>query len=206
MKRETSKRETETASETGPDLFKRTARPPFVQSKRMTDYVKMYKDAVKHYRELHPGPGKKLQKHHVWPVSLGGENKPENYVYVKKEQHRHLHTLLNLALLQSGNKDALISLDYSQMVPFKNLDISMFRNSRFVLERRGVRLSMSLDKVTELCRMLYFVPGTGNPPPKTETRWRVLTAAMFGNKCYGFRMSLELHRRKDADALRIIAA
>ena len=170
----------------------------------MADYVKMYKDAVKQYRELRPGPGKKLQKHHVWPVSLGGENKPENYVYVKREQHRHLHTLLNLALLQSGNKDALISLDYSQMVPFKDLDVSMFRNSRFVLERRGVKLSMSFDKVTELCRMLHPSPGTGNPPSKMEARWRVLAAAMFGNKCYGFRMSLKLHKRKDETVRNII--
>ena len=170
----------------------------------MADYVKMYKDAVKHYRELHPGPGKKLQKHHVWPVSLGGENRPENYVYVKKEQHRHLHTLLNLALLQSGNKDALVSLDYSQMVPFKDLDISIFRNSRFVLERLGIRLSLSIDKATELCRMLH--PVAGNPVSKKEAQWRILTAAMFGNKCYGFRMSLKLHKRKDETIRNIIEA
>lgn len=171
----------------------------------MADYLKIYMDEVKQYRELHPGPGKKLQKHHVWPVSLGGKNEDRNYVYVKRDQHRRLHTLLNLALLQTGNKDALISLDYSQMVPFKNLDVSMFRNSRFVLERRGVRLSMSLGKVTELCRMMLPVPG-GNLVPKEEAMWRVLTAAMFGNKWCGFRMSLELHRRKDAEALRTIAA
>lgn len=167
----------------------------------MKDYVRIYGDEVKRFRELNPKAGPKLQRHHVWPASLGGESRDENYVYVTKDQHRRLHTILNLALLQSGNKDALISLDYSQMAPFKNLDISMFRNARFVLERRGVKLSMSLDKVTELCRMLHPTPGTGNPPPKMEARWRVLAAAMFGNKCYGFRMSLKLHRRKDDAAV-----
>lgn len=166
----------------------------------MKDYVQIYGDAVRQFRELNPKAGPKLQRHHIWPTSLGGKNKDENYVYVTKNQHRHLHTILNLALLQSGNPGAVVTLDYSQMVPFKDLDLSVFRNSRVVMERHGVKVSMSLTKVAELCRMMHPTPGTGHPPPLNETRWRVLTAAMFGNKCYGFRMSLKLHRRKDDKA------
>lgn len=171
----------------------------------MKDYVQIYCDEVKRFRGLNPKAGPKLQRHHVWPVSLGGENRDENYVYVYKDQHRRLHTILNLALLQSGNPGAVVTLDYSQMVPFKELDLSMFRNSRIVMERRGVKVSMSLTKAAELCRMMHPTPNTGNPPALNETRWRVLIAAMFGNKCMGLRMSLKLHRRRDdamMDALR----
>lgn len=167
----------------------------------MKDYVQIYGDEVKRFRELNPKAGPKLQRHHVWPASLGGENKNENYVYVYKDQHRRLHTILNLALLQSGNPGAVVTLDYSQMVPFKELDLSVFRNSRIVMERRGVKVSMSLTKAAELCRMMHPTPHTGNPPPLNETRWRVLIAAMFGNKCMGLRMSLKLHRRKDDTAI-----
>lgn len=167
----------------------------------MADYVKIYAETVKQFRELNPKAGPKLQRHHVWPVSLGGENRDENYVYVTDKQHRHLHTILNLALLQSGNPGAVVTLDYSQMMPFKNLDLSIFRNSRIVMERRGVKVSMSLTKAAELCRMIHPTPGTGNPPPLNETRWRVLVAAMFGNKCFGLKMSLKLHRRKDDAAI-----
>ena len=167
----------------------------------MKDYVQIYGEAVRQFRELNPKAGPKLQRHHVWPTSLGGENKDENYVYVTKNQHRHLHTILNLALLQSGNPGTAMTLDYSQMVPFKDLDLSVFRNSRVVMERHGVRVSMSLTKAAEMCRMIHPAPSTGHPPSLNETRWRVLTAAMFGNKCYGFRMSLKLHRRKDDAAI-----
>lgn len=167
----------------------------------MKDYVQIYGDEVKRFRELNPKAGPKLQRHHVWPVSLGGENRDENYVYVYKDQHRRLHTILNLALLQSGNPDAVVTLDYSQMVPFRELDLSMFRNSRVVMERCGVKITMSLAKAAELCRMMHPMPYTGNLLPRAEATWRVLMAAMFGNKCMGFRMSLKLHRRKDDTAI-----
>lgn len=170
----------------------------------MANYVKMYKDAVKQYRELHPGPGKKLQKHHVWPVSLGGKNSAENYVYVKRDQHRLLHTLLNLALLQTGNKDALVSLDYSQMVPMRDLDISMFRNSRFVLSRGQSKVKLGFTKAVDLFRALHPLAPSGNPPGLNEMKWRVLVAAMFGYKYMGFRLGLELHKRKDDNIRNII--
>ena len=167
----------------------------------MKDYVQIYVDEVKRLRALNPKSGPNLQRHHVWPMSLGGENKAENYVYVTRNQHRHLHTILNLALLQSGNPDAIETLDYAQMESPGDLDLSVFRNSRVVMERHGVRVSMSLTKAAEMCRMIHPAPSTGHLPSLNETRWRVLTAAMFGNKCYGFRMSLKLHRRKDDTAI-----
>lgn len=167
----------------------------------MKDYVRIYSDEVKRFRELNPKAGPKLQRHHVWPASLGGENRDENYVYVTGDQHRRLHTILNLALLQSGNPGAVVALDYSQMAPFKELDLSVFRNSRIVMERCGVKISMSLAKAAELCRMMHPAPYTGNLLPRAEATWRVLMAAVFGNKCMGFRMSLKLHRRKDDAAI-----
>ena len=156
----------------------------------MKDYVQIYSDEVKRFRELNPKNGRKLQRHHIWPVSLGGENKDENYVYVTEKQHRYLHTIFNLALIQSGNLGMVVTLDYSQMLLFKDLDLSMFRNSRIVMEKRGIKVSMSLAKVAELCRMMY-------PLPCAEMTWRVLIAAVFGKKLVGFKMSLKLHRRKD---------
>ena len=63
----------------------------------MKDYVRIYGDEVKRFRELNPKAGPKLQRHHIWPASLGGENRDENYVYVTGNQHRRLHTILNLA-------------------------------------------------------------------------------------------------------------
>ena len=165
------------------------------------DYVRIYGEEVERFRALNPKSGPNLQRHHVWPMSLGGENKDENYVYVTKKQHRYLHGILNLALLQSGNLGAVVTLDYSQMEQPGDLDLSMFRNSRIVMEKRGGSVSMSLTKATELCRMMYPTPSTGNPPPHAEMMWRVLIAAMFGNKYMGFKMSLKLHRRKDDAAV-----
>ena len=160
----------------------------------MKDYVQIYGDEVKRLRALNPKNGRGLQRHHVWPVSLGGENKDENYVYVTEKQHRRLHTIFNLALIQSGNLGMVVTLDYSQMLLFKDLDLSMFRNSRIAMEKRGIKVSMSLAKAAELCRMMY-------PLPCAEMTWRVLTSAMFGKKLVGFRMSLKLHRRKDDAAI-----
>lgn len=161
----------------------------------MKDYVQIYVDEVKRFRALNPKNGRGLQRHHVWPVSLGGKNKDENYVYVTEKQHRRLHTIFNLALIQSGNLGMVVTLDYSQMLPLKEeLDLSMFRNSRIAMEKRGIRVSMSPAKATELCRMMY-------PLPCAEMAWRVLIAAMFGKKLVGFRMSLKLHRRKDDAAI-----
>lgn len=160
----------------------------------MKDYVRIYGDEVKRLRALNPKNGRGLQRHHVWPVSLGGENKDENYVYVTEKQHRRLHTIFNLALIQSGNLGMVVTLDYSQMLPLKDLDLSMFRNSRIAMEKRGIKVSMSLAKAAELCRMMY-------PLPCAEMTWRVLIAAMFGKKLVGFRMSLKLHRRKDDAAI-----
>ena len=125
-------------------------------------------------------------------MSLGGKNKVENYVYVTEKQHRRLHTIFNLALIQSGNLGMVGTLDYSQMLPLKELDLSMFRNSRIAMERNGIKVSMSLAKAAELCRMIMM-----HPLPCAEMTWRVLTSAMFGKKYMGFRMSLKLHRRKD---------
>ena len=156
----------------------------------MKDYVQIYGDEVKRLRALNPKNGRGLQHHHVWPVSLGGENKDENYVYVTEKQHRRLHTIFNLALIQSRNLGMVVTLDYSQMLPLKDLDLSMFRNSRIAMEKRGIKVSMSLAKVAELCRMMH-------PLPCAEMTWRVLIAAVFGKKYMGFRMSLKLHRRKD---------
>ena len=160
----------------------------------MKDYVQIYGDEVRRLRALNPKKGRGLQRHHVWPVSLGGENKDENYVYVTEKQHRRLHTIFNLALIQSGNLGMVVTLDYSQMLPFKDLDLSMFRNSRIAMEKRGIKVSISLAKAAELCRMMY-------PLPCAEMTWRVLIAAMFGKKLVGFRMSLKLHRRKDDAAI-----
>ena len=160
----------------------------------MKDYVQIYSDEVKRFRVLNPKNGRKLQRHHIWPVSLGGKNDDENYVYVTEKQHRHLHTIFNLALIQSGNLSMVVTLDYSQMLLFKDLDLSMFRNSRIVMEKRGIRVSMSLAKVAELCRMMH-------PLPCAEMTWRVLIAAMFEKKYMGFKMSLKLHRRKDDAAI-----
>ena len=160
----------------------------------MKDYVQIYVDEVKRFRALNPKNGRGLQRHHVWPASLGGENKDENYVYVTEKQHRRLHTIFNLALIQSGNLGMVVTLDYSQMLLFKDLDLSMFRNSRIAMERSGIKVSMSLAKAAELCRMMY-------PWPCAEMTWRVLIAAMFGKKLVGFKMSLKLHRRKDDAAI-----
>ena len=160
----------------------------------MKDYVQIYGDEVRRLRALNPKNGRGLQRHHVWPVSLGGENKDENYVYVTEKQHRRLHTIFNLALIQSGNLGMVVTLDYSQMLLFKDLDLSMFRNSRIAMEKRGIKVSMSLAKAAELCRMMH-------PLPCAEMTWRVLIAAMFGKKLVGFRMSLKLHRRKDDAAI-----
>ena len=165
----------------------------------MKDHVQIYSDEVKRFRELNPKNGRKLQRHHSWPISLGGENKGENYVYVTKKQHQYLHTIFNLALIQSGNLGMVVTLDYSQMLLFKDLDLSMFRNSRIAMEKRGIKVSMSLAKVAELCRMMH-------PLPCAEMTWRVLIAAMFGKKLVGFRMSLKLHRRKDDAAIRRLKA
>ena len=88
----------------------------------------------------------------------------------------------------------VVTLDYSQMLLFEDLDLSMFRNSRIAMEKRGIKVSMSLAKAAELCRMMY-------PLPCAEMTWRVLIAAMFGKKLVGFRMSLKLHRRKDDAAI-----
>ena len=156
----------------------------------MKDYVQIYGDEVKRLRALNPKKGQGLQRHHVWPVSLGGENKDENYVYVTEKQHRRLHTIFNLALIQSGNLGMVVTLDYSQMLLFKDLDLSMFRNSRIAMEKRGIKVSMSLAKAAELCRMMH-------PLPRAEMTWRVLIAAVFGKKYMGFKLSLKLHRRKD---------
>ena len=160
----------------------------------MKDYVQIYVDEVKRLRALNPKNGRGLQRHHVWPVSLGGENKDENYVYVTEKQHRRLHTIFNLALVQSGNLGMVVALDYSQMLLFEDLDLSMFRNSRIAMEKRGIKVSMSLAKAAELCRMMY-------PLPCAEMTWRVLIAARFGKKLVGFRLSLKLHRRKDDAAI-----
>ena len=160
----------------------------------MKDYVQIYVDEVKRLRALNPKNGRGLQRHHVWPVSLGGENKDENYVYVTEKQHRRLHTIFNLALVQSGNLGMVVALDYSQMLLFEDLDLSMFRNSRIAMEKRGIKVSMSLAKAAELCRMMY-------PLPCAEMTWRVLIAATFGKKLVGFRLSLKLHRRKDDAAI-----
>ena len=65
-----------------------------------------------------------------------------------------------------------------------------------VMEKRDGRVSMSLTKAAELCCMLC--PARS---PLDEIRWRVLIAAVFGNKYMGFRMSLKLHRRKDDAAI-----
>ena len=163
----------------------------------MKDYVQIYSDEVKRFRALNPKNGQNLQRHHVWPVSLGGENKDENYVYVTEKQHRRLHTIFNLALIQSGNLSMVGTLDYSQMLPLKEeLDLSIFRNSRIAMERSGIRVSMSLAKATDLCRMIMM-----HPLPCAEMTWRVLTSAMFGKKYMGFKMSLKLHRRKDDAAI-----
>ena len=160
------------------------------------DYVRIYGEEVERFRALNPKSGPNLQRHHVWPKSLGGENKAENYVYVTWKQHRYLHRILNLALLQSGNPGAVVTLDYFQMERPGDLDLSMFRNSRIVMEKRGGTVSMSLTKAAELCGMLCPVRR-----PLDEIRWRVLIAAVFGNKYAGFRMSLKLHRRKDDAAI-----
>lgn len=160
------------------------------------DYVRIYGEEVERFRALNPKSGPNLQRHHVWPKSLGGENKAENYVYVTGKQHRYLHRILNLALLQSGNPGAVVTLDYSQMESPGDLDLSMFRNSRIVMEKRGGSVSMSLTKAAELCGMLC-----STRRPLDEIRWRVLIAAVFGNKYAGFRMSLKLHRRKDDAAI-----
>ena len=160
------------------------------------DYVRIYGEEVERFRALNPKSGPDLQRHHVWPKSLGGENKAENYVYVTGKQHRYLHRILNLALLQSGNPGAVVTLDYSQMERPGDLDLSMFRNSRIVMEKRGGMVSMSLTKAAELCSMLC-----PTRRPLDEIRWRVLIAAVFGNKYVGFRMSLKLHRRKDDAAI-----
>lgn len=162
----------------------------------MKDYVRIYGDEVRRLRALNPKNGQKLQRHHIWPVSLGGENKDENYVYVTEKQHRRLHTIFNLALIQSGNLGMVATLDYSQMLPLKELDLSIFRNSRIVMKRNGIMVSMSLAKAAELCRMIMI-----NPLPCAEMTWRVLTSAMFGKKYMGFKMSLKLHRRKDDAAI-----
>ena len=160
------------------------------------DYVRIYGEEVERFRVLNPKSRPDLQRHHVWPKSLGGENKAENYVYVTNKQHRYLHRILNLALLQSGNPGAVVTLDYFQMESPGDLDLSMFRNSRIVMEKRGGSVSMSLTKAAELCGMLC--PARR---PLDEIRWRVLIAAVFGNKYAGFRMSLKLHRRKDDAAI-----
>ena len=160
------------------------------------DYVRIYGEEVERFRALNPKSRPDLQRHHVWPKSLGGENKVENYVYVTGKQHRYLHRILNLALLQSGNPGAVVTLDYSPMERPGDLDLSMFRNSRIIMEKRGGMVSMSLTKAAELCSMLC--PARR---PLDEIRWRVLIAAVFGNKYMGFRMSLKLHRRKDDAAI-----
>ena len=165
----------------------------------MKDYVQIYGDEVKRLRALNPKNGWGLQRHHVWPVSLGGKNKDENYVYVTKKQHRRLHTIFNLALIQSGNLGMVATLNYSQMLPLKELDLSIFRNSRIAMEKRGIRVSMSLAKVAELCRMMHPLPCAEMTCAKMT--WRVLTSAMFGKKYMGFKMSLKLHRRKDDAAI-----
>lgn len=170
----------------------------------MKNYVKMYADEIESFRRQNQGKAG-LQRHHVWPASLGGENSDENYVYVTGGQHKALHTIFNLALLQAGNPGAAVSLDYSQMVHFRDLDLSMFRNSRVVMSRLGVDVSVSLAKAADLCRVMNLPRRGGNPVPANEARWRVLTAAMFGNRLCGFKMSLRLHRRRDdaaMDALR----
>ena len=158
--------------------------------------MQIYREEVERFRVLNPKSGPDLQRHHVWPKSLGGENKAENYVYVTRKQHRYLHRILNLALLQSGNPGAVVTLSYVQMESPRDLDLSMFRNSRIVMEKRGGRVSMSLTKAAELCDMR-----SSPPRPLDGIRWRVLIAAVFGNKYAGFRMSLKLHRRKDDTAI-----
>ena len=167
----------------------------------MKDYVKMYVEEIELFRRQNQGKTCRLQRHHIWPASLGGENREENYVYVTDGQHKALHTIFNLALLQVGNPGAVVSLDYSQMVHFKNLDLSMFRNSRVIMSRYGVKVSVSLAKAADLLRTMNLLHSSGQPVPTNEARWRVLTAAMFGNKLCGLRMSLKLHRRRDDVAM-----
>ncbi len=41
-------------------------------------------------------------RHHVWPVSLGGPDTPDNIVVVCPTGHANIHTLLNLFRVHRG--------------------------------------------------------------------------------------------------------
>ena len=44
----------------------------------MKDYVQIYGEAVRQFRELNQKAGPKLRRQHVWPKSLGGKKKDED--------------------------------------------------------------------------------------------------------------------------------
>ena len=55
---------------------------------------------------------KAYQIHHVFPKVLGGSNSAANYVLLDANSHKYAHVLLNLALMQEGNGEALKRLGY----------------------------------------------------------------------------------------------
>ena len=52
------------------------------------------------------------QVHHILPKILGGKNSASNYILLDDNAHKYAHVLLNLALIQKGNADAIKRLNY----------------------------------------------------------------------------------------------
>lgn len=184
----------------------------------MTDYAEEYVAFVAKCREKNGRcPALRVwqrsQLHHVMPRSLGGEDIPENYALMTKEEHKTAHALLNLALIQAGDFDSLRKLDYKQISQGVVIDLKSFSKARIEMimdSEPSFRFEASLTNAAlitggGLSRLHHGIQASCRTKNMQDAVRDILMKSVFGLKRYGYTFRFVPHRNADLTVLRRIA-
>lgn len=139
-----------------------------------------------------------LEVHHICPKAIGGSNKLKNLVLLSHDEHIYAHMLLNFALLQEGNIDALRKLDYGQICS-RLLEMVKSRKNAF----RGLKIdvyvsgkkhepnTMSIVETTKLfCCLNRW--NFENTLLFEDMMKKVVHLAMFAKSSFGYKVRFHI--------------
>jgi hypothetical protein len=133
-----------------------------------------------------------LEVHHILPKAIGGSNKLKNLVLLSHDEHVYAHMLLNFALLQEGNINALHQLNYGQVCSFL---LEMVKKRKNIV--RGLKIdvyisgknyepnTMSIAETTKLFCCLHRW-NFENELLFNDMMKKVVHYAMFAKSAFGY--------------------
>ena len=139
-----------------------------------------------------------LEVHHILPKAIGGNNKLKNLVLLSHDEHVYAHMLLNFALLQEGNMNALHQLNYGQVCSFL---LEMVKKRKNIV--RGLKIdvyvsgkhhepnTMSIAETTKLFCCLARLDFE-NELLFNSMMKKVVYLAMFAKALYGFKVKFHM--------------